>query len=81
LSTTLERFFQKDQNEKREKSKQKPSPQQTPEERHRKIYIITHQAYGKFCSKCRMLLKKEKIGSPMFAYRIFCGAEYCIKQH
>jgi len=46
----------------------------------RKIRILTHQAYGKLCSKCRMLFNKEEIDSPMFAYRIFCGAEYCIKQ-
>jgi len=45
-----------------------------------KIHIVTRQACWKFCSKCRMLLKKERVDSPMFAYRIFCGAEYCIKQ-
>jgi len=41
-----------------------------------KIRILTHQACWKFCSKCRMLLKKERVDSPMFAYRIFRGAEY-----
>jgi len=75
MPTTLDMFFSKKQ------EKQAELESSTPEKKkaYKKIYIVTRRAYEKYCSKCKMLLKAEEIESPMFRYRVFCKAEYCME--
>jgi len=79
MSATLDMFLPE---QKQEERKQLEHESSTPEENkaYEKIYIVTQTAYEKHCSKCRMLLKTEEIESPMFRYRIFCKAEYCLRK-
>ena len=79
MPATLDMFFSDERHE--EKKQPKPyEPEEEKEKPYKKIYIVTENAYEKYCSKCEMLLKAEEVESPMFKYRVFCKAEYCVRR-